>query len=97
MLDGSGALRSGADDASKGLDAQQLQYVQQIEAGYLKRVLEILEPVVGRDNLAAAGPNAVVVANHVSVLDAVIAFDFVGYVFSQIFGVLSGIAGNGFG
>ncbi|HMO47103.1 MAG TPA: flagellar basal-body MS-ring/collar protein FliF [Rubrivivax sp.] len=53
VLDGSGALLSGADDAAKGLDAQQLQYVQQIEAGYLKRVLEILEPVVGRDNLRA--------------------------------------------
>jgi flagellar M-ring protein FliF len=54
VLDGSGALLSGADEGSgKGLDAQQLQYVQQVEAGYLKRVLEILEPVVGRDNLRA--------------------------------------------
>ncbi len=53
VLDGSGALLSGADDSGKGLDAQQLQYVQQIEAGYLKRVLDILEPVVGRDNLRA--------------------------------------------
>ena len=53
VLDGSGALLSGAEDAGKGLDAQQLQYQQQIEAGYLKRVLDILEPVVGRDNLRA--------------------------------------------
>jgi flagellar M-ring protein FliF len=54
VLDASGALLSGAEEGSaKGLDAQQLQYVQQIEAGYLKRVLEILEPVVGRDNLRA--------------------------------------------
>lgn len=53
VLDGSGTLLSGADDHSRGLDAQQLQYVQQIEAGYLKRVIEILEPVVGRDNLRA--------------------------------------------
>ncbi len=53
VLDGSGALLSSADDGSKGLDAQQLQYVQQIEAGYLKRIIEILEPVVGRDNLRA--------------------------------------------
>jgi flagellar M-ring protein FliF len=53
VLDGNGTLLSGAEDSSKGLDAQQLQYVQQIEAGYLKRVLEILEPVVGRDNLRA--------------------------------------------
>jgi flagellar M-ring protein FliF len=53
VLDGSGTLLSGADDSSRGLDAQQLQYVQQIESGYLKRVIEILEPVVGRDNLRA--------------------------------------------
>ena len=53
VLDGSGTLLSGADDGSKGLDAQQLLYVQQIEAGYLKRVMEILDPVVGRDNLRA--------------------------------------------
>jgi flagellar M-ring protein FliF len=53
VLDGSGALLSGADDSGRGLDAQQLQYVQQIESGYLKRVVEILEPVVGRDNLRA--------------------------------------------
>jgi flagellar M-ring protein FliF len=54
VLDGSGALLSGADDSTgKGLDAQQLQYVQQVEAGYLKRVVEILEPVLGRDNLRA--------------------------------------------
>ena len=54
VLDGGGALLSGADDASgKGLDAQQLQYVQQVEAAYVRRVVEILEPVVGRDNLRA--------------------------------------------
>jgi len=53
VLDGSGALLSSAADGGKGLDAQQLQYVQQIEAGYLKRVVEILEPVLGRDNLRA--------------------------------------------
>ena len=53
VLDGSGALLSAGDDSGKGLDAQQLQYVQQIESGYLKRVIEILEPVVGRDNLRA--------------------------------------------
>ena len=39
--------------SGQGLDAQQLQYVQQIEASYVKRILEILEPVVGRDNLRA--------------------------------------------
>ena len=32
----------------------------------------------------------------ITLLRAVTAFDFVGHVFGQIFGVLSGIAGNGF-
>ena len=53
VLDGSGTLLSGAEGDGRGLDAQQLQYVQQVEAGYLKRVIDILEPVVGRDNLRA--------------------------------------------
>jgi len=53
VLDGSGALLSAGDDSGKGLDAQQLQYVQQVETGYLKRIIEILEPMVGRDNLRA--------------------------------------------
>ena len=52
VIDQSGALLSqtGADPAT-GLDGQQLQFKQQIEAGYNKRIFELLEPVVGRDNL----------------------------------------------
>lgn len=56
VLDQTGALLSGPDGnntAHGGLDAQQLQYVAQVEQSYLKRVTEILEPVVGRDNLRA--------------------------------------------
>lgn len=55
VLDQTGTLLSGAQDAASGsgLDAQQLQYVNQIEASYTKRILDILEPVVGRDNLRA--------------------------------------------
>ncbi len=55
VLDQTGALLSGAGDVvpGSGLDAQQLQYVNQIEASYTKRILDILEPVVGRDNLRA--------------------------------------------
>ena len=37
-----------------GLDAQQLQYVGQIEAGFTKRIVELVEPIVGRDNLRAS-------------------------------------------
>ncbi|HSW24956.1 MAG TPA: flagellar basal-body MS-ring/collar protein FliF [Burkholderiaceae bacterium] len=55
VLDSSGTLLSGAagDNPANGLDAQQLQYVQQIEASYVKRVIEIIEPIVGRDNVRA--------------------------------------------
>ncbi len=55
VLDQSGALlTSGGDKAqSAGLDAEQLRYVNQIEAGYAKRIADLLEPIVGRDNLRA--------------------------------------------
>jgi len=55
VLDQTGALLSGSNDqtSGQGLDAQQLQYVAQVEASYVKRVTGILEPVVGRDNLRA--------------------------------------------
>ena len=56
VLDQSGALLTGGADGATGagLDAQQLQYVNQIEAGYTKRILELVEPIVGRDNLRAS-------------------------------------------
>ncbi|MBQ1763213.1 MAG: flagellar M-ring protein FliF, partial [Aquincola sp.] len=54
VLDQTGALLSDAPDGSgQSLDEQQLKRIQQIEAIYLKRVTDILEPVVGRDNLRA--------------------------------------------
>lgn len=55
VIDQTGALLSGPSEhaAGQGLDAQQLQYVQQVEASYHKRVVDILEPIVGRDNLRA--------------------------------------------
>ena len=52
VLDQTGALLSGAPDAAAlGLDAQQLQYVAQLESNYSRRIVDILEPVVGRDNV----------------------------------------------
>jgi len=56
VIDQTGALLSGPSDAAatSGLDAQQLQYVSQVEQGYTKRIVELLEPVVGRDNLRAS-------------------------------------------
>ena len=55
VLDQSGSLlTSGESNASAGLDAEQLRYVNQIESGYAKRIFELLEPIVGRDNLRAS-------------------------------------------
>ena len=56
VLDQTGALLSGGGDEAQaaGLDANQLQYVNQIEANYTRRVIELLEPIVGRDNLRAS-------------------------------------------
>ena len=55
VLDQSGALLTGSNDADhgSGLDAQQLQYINQIETGYAKRIFELIEPIVGHDNLRA--------------------------------------------
>lgn len=57
VLDDTGKLLSnsseGANGLAGGVDAQQLQYVQQIEQLYSRRILEILEPVVGRQNVKA--------------------------------------------
>ena len=55
VLDQTGSLLTNNPDASAsaGLDAQQLQYVNQIETGYGKRIFDLLEPIVGRDNLRA--------------------------------------------
>ena len=56
VIDGSGTLLSSQDGGSgaQGLDSQQLQYLRDIESGYTKRVVDLLEPVLGRDNLRAS-------------------------------------------
>ena len=53
VVDSSGALLSGPGDeeSAQGLDSQQLQYRRELEAGFTKRVLALLEPVVGSDNV----------------------------------------------
>lgn len=53
VVDSSGALLSGPGDeeSAAGLDSQQIQYRREIEAGLTKRVLALLEPVVGSDNV----------------------------------------------
>jgi flagellar M-ring protein FliF len=55
VLDQTGALLTENGDRNvQGLDASQLQYVNQMESGYTKRIQELLEPVVGRENLRAS-------------------------------------------
>ena len=55
VLDQTGALLTeNADRNAQGLDPTQLQYVNQMESGYTKRIQELLEPVVGRENLRAS-------------------------------------------
>lgn len=56
VLDDTGKLLSNPPDGANsagGGDAQQLQYVQQLEQLYSRRILDILEPVVGRQNVKA--------------------------------------------
>jgi flagellar M-ring protein FliF len=56
VLDDTGKLLSTPAEGVAGrggVDGQQLQYVQQLEQSYHKRVIDILEPIVGRDNLRA--------------------------------------------
>lgn len=56
VLDDTGKLLSMPPDGSGGFgnnDAEQLQYVQQLEQTYSRRILEMLEPVVGKQNVKA--------------------------------------------
>lgn len=57
VLDDSGKLLSNTGDGPGGaagaVDGQQLAYVQQLEQQYTRRILDILEPVVGRQNVKA--------------------------------------------
>jgi flagellar M-ring protein FliF len=54
VLDQTGAMLSDSSDGGAGgLDSNQVQQIARIEALYTKRILDILEPVVGRDNLRA--------------------------------------------
>ena len=57
VLDDTGKLLSALPEGANGVggsgDAQQMQHVQQLEQLYSRRILDILEPVVGRDNVKA--------------------------------------------
>jgi flagellar M-ring protein FliF len=55
VVDSTGALLSAAgdDETQLGLDSQQLQYRRELEATHHKRILALLEPVVGGNNVRA--------------------------------------------
>lgn len=53
VLDDTGKLLSSATEGTGGADAEQLQYAQQIEQLYRRRILDILEPIVGLENVKA--------------------------------------------
>ncbi|MEP6971121.1 MAG: flagellar basal-body MS-ring/collar protein FliF, partial [Betaproteobacteria bacterium] len=56
VLDDTGKLLSSPADGSgdaRGVDAEQLQYTQNIEQSFTRRILDILEPIVGKGNVRA--------------------------------------------
>jgi flagellar M-ring protein FliF len=53
LLDQSGTLLSPAKEGPEGLNASQLKYVREIEQDYVKRVEDILKPLVGSNNVHA--------------------------------------------
>lgn len=54
VLDQNGALLSQRRDGdSGGLDATQLAYVKEVERSTIQRIVDILEPIVGRGNVRA--------------------------------------------
>ncbi|MCB2040175.1 MAG: flagellar M-ring protein FliF, partial [Rhodoferax sp.] len=56
VLDDTGKLLSEPADGSgvgRGVDAEQLHYTQQLEQTFTRRILDILEPIVGKGNVRA--------------------------------------------
>ena len=54
VIDQSGALLSNQDgNQAAGLDPNQLQYLRAMEQNYIARIVEIVEPIVGRGNVKA--------------------------------------------
>lgn len=54
VIDQHGALLSQRTDAEgSGADSRQLEYVRTLEQMYTQRILDLLEPVVGRENVRA--------------------------------------------
>ncbi len=54
-LDQHGTMLSNGADANSGsgLDPEKLNYIQQLEQSYIRRVTDLIEPIVGRNNVRA--------------------------------------------
>lgn len=53
VIDQNGTLLSQRPEGDGGIDSRQLEYVRTLERTYQQRILDLLEPVVGRDNVRA--------------------------------------------
>ncbi|MCB4366815.1 flagellar M-ring protein FliF [Hydrogenophaga taeniospiralis] len=54
VVDDAGSLLSASSEgAAQGADTQKLQYTQQIEQMYTRRILDMIEPLVGQGNVKA--------------------------------------------
>ncbi len=54
VVDDAGSLLSASSDGvAQGADTQKLQYTQQIEQMYTRRILDMIEPLVGQGNVKA--------------------------------------------
>ena len=53
IIDSEGSLLAPNPQRASGLDSTQLKYVAEVEGSLSKRVIEILEPVTGKDNVKA--------------------------------------------
>jgi flagellar M-ring protein FliF len=54
IVDQNGSLLSSQEgNATAGMDATQLGYVRHLESAYIQRIVDILEPIVGRGNVRA--------------------------------------------
>lgn len=53
VLDQNGNLLSESPNAQNDIDGKQLEYSRMLEKMYTQRILDLLEPVVGRDNVKA--------------------------------------------
>ncbi|MEY2685455.1 MAG: hypothetical protein RJA09_2600 [Pseudomonadota bacterium] len=53
VVDQNGTLLSQTADTENGIDSKQLEFVRQLEQNHIKRIMDLLEPVVGRGNVRA--------------------------------------------